>query len=152
SLRHRALAASGNNDRLSTPWREVISIAGVARSFSKASSCRNLGFSNRHAEPNGRSASERRREYCRPYRDRLTVRPIQLVATSWLLGEMEVSTTDRAEHPAPATRLDRSSFRRFTRCGRAPIGMLFALVLAGCNERAQSQAAAPPPAVTVAQP
>jgi hypothetical protein len=28
-------AASGNNDRLSTPWREVISLAGVTRSFSK---------------------------------------------------------------------------------------------------------------------
>jgi len=27
----------GNNDRLSTLWREVISLAGVARSFSKAS-------------------------------------------------------------------------------------------------------------------
>jgi hypothetical protein len=29
-------AASGNNDRLSTLWREVISLAGVARSFSKS--------------------------------------------------------------------------------------------------------------------
>jgi hypothetical protein len=28
----------GNNDRLSTLWQEVISLAGVARSFSKASS------------------------------------------------------------------------------------------------------------------
>src|SRR5262245_66427371 len=28
-------AASGNNDRLSTPWREVISLAGVARSISR---------------------------------------------------------------------------------------------------------------------
>ena len=34
---------------------------------------------------------------------------------------------------------------------RAPIGMLFALALAGCDEKAQSQAVAPPP-VTVAQP
>ncbi|WP_376707508.1 efflux RND transporter periplasmic adaptor subunit [Bradyrhizobium canariense] len=32
------------------------------------------------------------------------------------------------------------------------MGMLFALALAGCDERAQSQAAAPPPPVTVAQP
>jgi hypothetical protein len=31
-------AASGNNNRLSTPWREVISLAGVARSLSKAAS------------------------------------------------------------------------------------------------------------------
>ena len=29
-------AARGNNDRLSTPWREVISLAGVARSFSQS--------------------------------------------------------------------------------------------------------------------
>jgi hypothetical protein len=28
--------ASGNNDRLSTLWREVISLASVARSFSKS--------------------------------------------------------------------------------------------------------------------
>ena len=28
----------GNNDRLSTLWREMISLASVARSFSKASS------------------------------------------------------------------------------------------------------------------
>ena len=26
----------GNNDRLSSPWREVISLAGVARSFSQS--------------------------------------------------------------------------------------------------------------------
>jgi hypothetical protein len=43
-------AARGNNDRLSTPWREVISLAGIARSFSKASSCRNLRFRDRHAD------------------------------------------------------------------------------------------------------
>jgi multidrug efflux system membrane fusion protein len=62
-----------------------------------------------------------------------------------------VSATDRTEYPAaPATRLDRGSFRRLARCGGAAIGMLFALALAGC-EKAQSQAAAPPP-VTVAQP
>jgi hypothetical protein len=30
--------------------------------------------------------------------------------------------------------------------------MLFALALAGCDEKAQSQSAAPPPPVTVAQP
>ena len=34
--------ASGNNNRLSTLWREVISLAGVARSLSKASSYRNF--------------------------------------------------------------------------------------------------------------
>jgi multidrug efflux system membrane fusion protein len=64
-----------------------------------------------------------------------------------------VSATDRTEYPAPATRLDRGSFRRLARCGGAPIGMLFALALAGCDEKAQSQVGAPPPPpVTVAQP
>jgi hypothetical protein len=33
--RYGVTRRSGNNDRLSTLWREVISLAGVARSFSK---------------------------------------------------------------------------------------------------------------------
>jgi len=63
-----------------------------------------------------------------------------------------VNATDKTEYPAPATRLDRGSFRRFIRYGGAPIGMVFALTLAGCDGKAQSQAAPPPPSVTVAQP
>ena len=55
------------------------------------------------------------------------------------------------EYPASVIRLDRGSFRRLARCGGAPVGMLFVLALAGCSEKAQSQAAAPPP-VMVAQP
>ncbi|WP_407160673.1 efflux RND transporter periplasmic adaptor subunit [Bradyrhizobium sp. STM 3557] len=50
------------------------------------------------------------------------------------------------------TRLDRGSFCRYQRCGGATIGLLFALALAGCDDKAQSQAAEPPPPVTVAQP
>ncbi|OSJ33810.1 efflux transporter periplasmic adaptor subunit [Bradyrhizobium japonicum] len=53
-----------------------------------------------------------------------------------------------AHPPAPA----RSSYRRL-RCGAAPIGLLFALALAGCDVNTQSQAPPPPaPSVTVAQP
>ena len=64
-----------------------------------------------------------------------------------------MSATDKTEYPAPATRLDRRSFSRLARCGGVPIGMLFALALAGCDEKAQSQVGAPPPPpVTVAQP
>ncbi|MET4118323.1 multidrug efflux system membrane fusion protein [Bradyrhizobium sp. JR1.5] len=45
-----------------------------------------------------------------------------------------------------------SSFRRL-RCSGAPIVLLLALALVGCQDKAQSQAAAPPPpSVTVAQP
>ncbi len=61
-------------------------------------------------------------------------------------------STDETEYLAPATRFDRGSFRRLARYGGAPIGMLFALALAGCDEKAQSQAAPPPSLVTVAQP
>nr|WP_249169920.1 efflux RND transporter periplasmic adaptor subunit [Bradyrhizobium liaoningense] len=61
--------------------------------------------------------------------------------------------TDGMVHPAPAPQLDRGSFYRFPRCCVAPIGLLFALVLTGCDKKAQSQEAAPaPPLVTVAQP
>ncbi|MDX8494739.1 efflux RND transporter periplasmic adaptor subunit [Mesorhizobium sp. VK22B] len=63
-----------------------------------------------------------------------------------------MSATDRTKCPASANRLDRGSLRRLTRCGGAPIGLVLALGLAGCDEKAQSQAAAPPPSVTVAQP
>ena len=50
SLRHHA-RRGGNNVRLSTLWREVISLAGVARSFSKASSYRNFQCRHREAMP-----------------------------------------------------------------------------------------------------
>ena len=39
--RYGVTLRGGNNDRLSTLWRGVISLAGIARSFSKASSYRN---------------------------------------------------------------------------------------------------------------
>jgi hypothetical protein len=41
----------GNNDRLSTLWQEVISLAGVARSSSKASSHRSFQCRHRDAMP-----------------------------------------------------------------------------------------------------
>jgi RND family efflux transporter MFP subunit len=63
-----------------------------------------------------------------------------------------VSATDRTEYPTPATGLNRGSFRRLARYGAAPVGVLLALALVGCDRKAQSQAAAPPPTVTVAQP
>ncbi|QLL64240.1 efflux RND transporter periplasmic adaptor subunit [Sinorhizobium mexicanum] len=55
-------------------------------------------------------------------------------------------------YSSPETRCNRGSVRRLARCGGAPIGILLALTLAGCEEKAQSQAAPPPPPVTVAQP
>ena len=45
----------GNDDRLSTLWREVISLAGVARSFSKVSSYRNFSIAT---EMRGREARD----------------------------------------------------------------------------------------------
>ena len=44
--RYGVTPRDGNNDRLSTLWREVISLAGVARSFSKASSYRSANARN----------------------------------------------------------------------------------------------------------
>ncbi|MBR1163646.1 efflux RND transporter periplasmic adaptor subunit [Bradyrhizobium elkanii] len=61
-----------------------------------------------------------------------------------------MSTIDITEDRAPASRLNRSAFRRLLRCGAAVIVMLVVLAIIGCDE-AQSQGAAPPP-VTVAQP
>src|SRR5436190_7119099 len=49
--RHGITRRGSNNDRLSTLWREVISLAGVARSFSKASSYRNFQCRHRDAMP-----------------------------------------------------------------------------------------------------
>ena len=40
----------GNNDRLSTLWRGVISLAGIARPLSKASSYRNSVCRDRRAD------------------------------------------------------------------------------------------------------
>ncbi|MGY4476172.1 hypothetical protein ACVILL_003586 [Bradyrhizobium sp. USDA 3364] len=54
-----ARAAIGNNDRLLTRWREVISPAGIARSFSKASSSRNLQFRDRRAKRDERSKRQK---------------------------------------------------------------------------------------------
>ena len=64
-----------------------------------------------------------------------------------------MSATDKTEYLAPAARLECRWFSRVARCGGVPIGMLFALALAGCDEKAQSRVGAPPPPpVTVAQP
>ena len=49
--RYGVTRRGGNNDRLSTLWREVISLARVGRSFSKASSYRNFQCLNRDAMP-----------------------------------------------------------------------------------------------------
>src|SRR5258707_4396039 len=83
-----------------------------------------------------------RRQLCRPVQFNCNI------PGPW---ETEVSTTNRTVHPAPATRLDCGSFRRLARCGGAPIGMLFALALAGCDAKAQSQAGATPTPETVVQ-
>jgi hypothetical protein len=49
--RYSITRRGGNNDRLSTLWQEVISLAGVARSFSEASSYRNFQCRHRDAMP-----------------------------------------------------------------------------------------------------
>jgi hypothetical protein len=43
--------ATGNNDRLSTLWREVISLANVARSLSKSKVQINLWIRRRDSAP-----------------------------------------------------------------------------------------------------
>src|SRR5258705_2561207 len=144
-------AATGNNDPLSTPWREVISLAGVARSVSKASSCQNLRFRDRKSEVGVETAVRMMLQPVETGRRQLC-RPVQFNCNILGPWETEVSTTNRTVHPAPATRLDCGSFRRLARYGGAPIGMLFALALAGFAVKAQSQAAAPPPPAAVAQP
>lgn len=63
-----------------------------------------------------------------------------------------MSVTEKTEYPAPRSWLDRGSVRRLVRRSCAPVGMLFALALTGCDDQAQSQASSPPPPVTVAQP
>jgi hypothetical protein len=42
--------STGNNDPLSTPWREVISLAGVSKVILQSRSCRNLRFRDRKSE------------------------------------------------------------------------------------------------------
>jgi hypothetical protein len=49
--RYEITRRGGNNDRLSTRWREVISFTGIAQSFSKASSYRNFQCRHRDAMP-----------------------------------------------------------------------------------------------------
>ncbi|MHC2467050.1 multidrug efflux system membrane fusion protein [Bradyrhizobium embrapense] len=69
-----------------------------------------------------------------------------------------MSSIDRTERPAPVNgaeprSLRRQGFVRACRRGLAPIGLLAALALGGCDDKtAQSQAAPPAPPVTVAQP
>ncbi|AHY53478.1 hypothetical protein BJS_00857 [Bradyrhizobium japonicum SEMIA 5079] len=58
SLRHRVRAASGNNGRLSSSWREVISVAGIARPFSKTSSSLNRRFCDPGADHDERSRAQ----------------------------------------------------------------------------------------------
>lgn len=59
--RYRVTRRSGNNDRLSTLWREVISVAGVARPFCKASSGALRGNAGQRRRRDGESDDVKQR-------------------------------------------------------------------------------------------
>lgn len=59
--RYGVTGRCGNNDRLSTPWREVISLTGVARAFCKASSGALRGNAGQRRRGDGESDDVRQR-------------------------------------------------------------------------------------------